>query len=82
MRNSLGLALTVSAISVLIGIGGIGQTFALETQRPGTTDTITDKSSGREGGQSGKSPHLAKRSEASRAMGESRIGGQSGTEAP
>ena len=82
MRKSLGLTLTLSAISFVIGIGEIGQSFAQEMQRPGTTDTTVDTSAGRKGGQSGKSSHLEKRSEASRSRGESRIGGQSGTEAP
>ena len=82
LRKSIGLTLTLSAIFVVIGVGEIGQSFAQEMQRMGTTDTAVDKSVGREGGQSRKSPHLEKRSEASRSRGEGRIGGQSGTEIP
>jgi hypothetical protein len=82
MRKSLGLTLTLSAISFVIGIGGIGQSFAQGMQRSGTTDTTADKSAGRIGGQGGKKPHLEKPSEASRSRGAGRIGGQSGTRTP
>lgn len=82
MRKSLGPTLALIAISVFLGIRGIGQSFAQEMQRPGTTTTGIDKSAGRAGGQSGKSPHFEKRSEASRSRGEGRIGGQSGLETP
>lgn len=82
MSKSVGLAFTLSVISLVIGIGGISQSLAKESQGPGTTDTSLSKSVSREGGQSGRLSHLEKRSEASRSMGESRIGGQSGTEAP
>ena len=82
MRKSLGLTLTLSAISFVIGIGATGQAFALETQKSGTTDANTRKSVSREGGQSGTSPHLERRSEATRSRGEGRVGGQAGTETP
>jgi len=81
MGKSVGLAFTLSAISAVIGIGNIDQSIAQETQRLGTTDTSLDKSVGREGGQSGRSPHLEKWTEASRSKAEGRIGGQAGVEA-
>lgn len=82
MSKLVGSASILSTISLVIGIGGISQSLAQEMQKRGTTDTSLTKSSSREGGQSGRSSHLEKRSEAGLSRDESRIGGQSGTEAP
>ena len=82
MKKASGLTVTLSVVCLVIGIGATGQAFAVETGKAGTTDTNTRTSASREGGQSGKSPHLEKRSEAFRSKGEGRVGGQAGNETP
>ena len=80
MRKSLVLILTLSTITIMLGIRGVGHTFAQEKQRLDTISTTVDQPAGREGGQGGKSPHLEKRSEASQTSDEGRVGGHSGKE--